>query len=403
MVFRNLKPSPFKAYPPEARRVAVEHIALLRELPLGFAPLLLREITAYDWKFPAERESLEQELAFLESLSPAQRQEALAGFGRLRLSSELEHFDWVSEPAQFSTRLSAYLWTTHQLDAFRAAATEYGWRVDAAKSPSPPPLPRLGIAVIGQGAAAARRPLFRQLRKQGVYFNAIRPENGLRILLDSVLERAAAHPFPFGHWYIDGGPAEPVALSALTVVSYRSLAPQRAAVLKKMDKVIQSGSGGPEVLHNLMVELRPEEIGLGGSAQEAVLNHFKADMLAQGSGTQLYCTSFVQWTAREALRRAHPVTLLARFAPRQKERPLDELIAAPQPEPPLDPQGSIVDADMGAYLTWLNQQRLSGAEDASFLVWWEGHPEALAIGPRLPRNTQSSNSFDMRQLLQQIV
>ena len=37
----------------EARRLAVKHVALLRRLPLGFVPLLLRELIVYDWKFPA--------------------------------------------------------------------------------------------------------------------------------------------------------------------------------------------------------------------------------------------------------------------------------------------------------------------------------------------------------------
>ena len=43
----------FAAYPAEARRLAGRQVALLRRLPLGFVPLLLRELIAYDWKFPA--------------------------------------------------------------------------------------------------------------------------------------------------------------------------------------------------------------------------------------------------------------------------------------------------------------------------------------------------------------
>jgi len=41
-----------------------------------------------------------------------------------------------------------------------------------------------------------------------------------------------------------------------------------------------------------------------------------------------------------------------------------------------DPEGSLIDADMGAYYTWLNQQRLPGAEASRFVVWFEGHGEA---------------------------
>ena len=39
---------------------------------------------------------------------------------------------------------------------------------------------------------------------------------------------------------------------------------------------------------------------------------------------------------------------------------MNELLAEHQRPPDLDPRGSLIDADMGAYYTWLNQQRLPG-------------------------------------------
>jgi hypothetical protein len=81
---------------------------------------------------------------------------------------------------------------------------------------------------------------------------------------------------------------------------------------------------------------------------------------------------------------------------------MKELIASPEQAPALDPEGSLVHADEGAYLTWVNQQRLPGADQSSFLVWWEAHCEALAIGPALPHGTASSSALDLRQLLGQI-
>ncbi len=65
----------------------------------------------------------------------------------------------------------------------------------------------------------------------------------------------------------------------------------------------------------------------------------------------------------------------------------------------LDAAGSLVDADMGAYYTWLSLRRLSGAEQMRFLVWFEGHGEAVVIGPQLPRGTSSDSAMDMGQVL----
>ncbi len=44
MLPRDLKASQFASYPPQARELAAGRVALLQQLPLGFLPLLLREL-----------------------------------------------------------------------------------------------------------------------------------------------------------------------------------------------------------------------------------------------------------------------------------------------------------------------------------------------------------------------
>ena len=143
-------------------------------------PSLLRELIDYDFKFPAERNAREKELANLSSLSAAQLKELFQGFAQIRLSPELEDFDWAKSPAQFVEQLSAHLWSTHQLDAFRKASNDYADHLRSAVPPDPPPVPRLGITVIGQGVASYDDPLFRKLRAHGAYFSRVKPENGLQ-------------------------------------------------------------------------------------------------------------------------------------------------------------------------------------------------------------------------------
>jgi hypothetical protein len=75
------------------------------------------------------------------------------------------------------------------------------------------------------------------------------------------------------------------------------------------------------------------------------------------------------------------------------------LLATTAESAELDPIGSLIDADMGAYYNWLNQQRLPGASQSSFLVWFEGHNQALTIGPVTPRGTSSTSLIDLRGLL----
>jgi len=283
------------------------------------------------------------------------------------------------------------------MDAFRKAATDYGNRLQAAVPAPSLPVRRVGIAIIGQGVDSYDAPLFRNLRKHGTYFDRIKPEHGLELLLAAAAARAKTHPAPYAHWYVDGG--QPVDHDPLlTCVSYKGLEPARTALLKNIDAEISRPGMGPEELRTHMARLLPADVGMD-KAGDAVLDRFQVRLFTEGSGTQIFSTTFAQWTAREALRRAQPLTLLVRFAPRQRQRPMNELMTSSDSKVQLDPAGSLVDADMGSYYHWVNQQRLPGADQSAFLVWFEGHNQALAIGPSLPRGTTSNSAIDLGQLL----
>ena len=319
----DLKPEQFSGYPPEARKLATTHLAALQRLPVSFLPSLLREVIDYDFKFPAERKAIEKELANLSALSAEQTKDWFQGFTQIRLSSQLEQFDWVNAPAQFVEQLSAYLWTTHQLDAFRVAALAYAERLRAAVPPESPAMPRLGIAVIGQGVTTPDEPLFRKLRPYGVYFSRVQPENGLKQLLDAVAARAKAHPAarPLVHrWRARSGLRRPAYLRLLSCV--RSGAISLVEQNTRGDRAARHGTG--DAANAAGADTASGSwCGAGGGARlerqrgetgGAVLDRFQVKLLTEGSGTQVFSTTFAQWAAREALRRAQPLTLLVRFA-----------------------------------------------------------------------------------------
>jgi hypothetical protein len=393
----------FAAYPKEAREVATAHLERLQRLPLSFVPLLLRELVGYDYKFPMERRDLDRQLKYLASLEPQQFQEAIAPFAKLRLTPELEKTDWVGNPAIFTEQLTAHLWTTHQIDAFRTAAIEYVNKATAAFPDEPIPTHRLGIAVIGQGVRSTDYRLFRKLRPRGTYFTSVRAEKGVTSLLDAVRGRAEKHPAPYSHWYIDGGQSAGTR-AGVAQVSYAALSPVRAALQARMQKTYEASVFDPEAFRTMLAQTKAEEIGLDkGDLKDAVLNRYQLSLLTEGSGTQVFATTFVQWAAREALRRAQPLTLLARFAPRQREQQMNELLNETTRKPELDAQGSLIDADMAAYYHWLNQQRLSGADQSTFLAWFEDHGQAVAIGPGFEHGKTMETPVDLSALIQRLV
>lgn len=400
MLPRDLKAESFAGYPPQARAIAAEHLQALQRLPMAFVPSLLREVIEFDYKFPIERSTIERELATLEKLSNADIHEWFDGFSSISLSSALESFDWVNLPAQFVEKQAAYLWSTHQLDAFRKAATEYGDRLNKSKKPEQGQLRRVGVAVIGKDVPSYGAPLFRNLRKHGTYFTNVNPQDGLASLMRALEERAEKHPEPFAHWYVDGG--TPAAHSELlTSVSYDALAPVRNALLKRMQAEIERPGMGPEELRTVLARLNPADLKVE-TAADPVLSRFELKLFTEGSGTQIYSTTFAQWASREVLRRAQPATLLVRYAPRQRQRAMNELLAGGNAQAELDPIGSLVDGEMGAYYQWIDQQRLPDAERSSFVAWFEGHGDAVAIGPAMPRGAESKTAIDMERLFSMI-
>ena len=187
----DLNASSFLQYPPRARALAVRELPSLRQLPLTLAPILLRELISYDWKLPGERAELNKQFLFLNALTQHERSRSLEPFRSLSISAELSSVDWVNDPAGFMERLTAWLWSTHQMDRFRAIADDYS-RAVADKIPEQAPaLSRLGIVIIGAGVQHTDLLLFRKLRPHGVHFTALNPEDGLAVVLEKASRRAA--------------------------------------------------------------------------------------------------------------------------------------------------------------------------------------------------------------------
>lgn len=403
MLSAQLTAESFAGYPPQGRAFAVEHLAILQKLPLAFAALLLQQAIVYDWLFPAERRALGDQLSWLESLSPADFARLPGAFALPNLDEELGDRDWVQHPRELSEALTAWLWSSHQIDRFSAVADtcNAAWR---RAFPEPQPVaPRLAVVVFGPDLQSQSYPLFRKLLPHGVHVAALQPEDAWPAIWQAVSTRAAQHALPFEHWYVDGGAARTDADPRLATVTWAELAPARTAILHRMQSVIRSGHGGPEELRTLMAATTPKDIGLANAAADPTLSRFKVSVLAEGSGTQIFSTTFVQWTAREVLRRAQPSTLLLRFQPRQRQLPMNELIAGTGDRNAVDAAGSLIDADMAATYTWIDQQRLPGADQASLIVWSEAHRQALVIGPNAPRGATAANSMTMRQILTQFL
>ena len=386
----------FASYPPHARQFAIDHLALLRQLPLSVAPAFLREIIGFDWRFPAERHTFERQCAWLESLPAEQRARLIAPFEKISVPATLVAKDWVRSPQPFLEQLTAYLWSSSQIDAYRHAAQE----LLAVPLDQAPQKDRLAVVIVGKDAVAPSPQLFRKLAPHGVTLHNLQWTAETPAQLHAALQqRAGSEAAPYSRWYIDGGEPWPHDAAAFELLSYSRLRPVRENVLERMNHFTQSGPGGAEAMRSMLESVDPAACDAGAVTRDPLMQHFVTSLFVEGSGTQIYSTSFVQWAARETLHRAQPEQLLVRFAPRQRQRTLNQLFdAATNVEVP-DPEGSLRDADISAYYILLDMLRIADPAHITFVAWRENHGHAVIVSPRAPAAKVDDAPLDLSAAL----
>ncbi|MFL6417649.1 MAG: hypothetical protein ACJ74Y_18505 [Bryobacteraceae bacterium] len=392
----SLERDSFNRYPALGARFAIEHLVLLRRLPLLALPSFLEQIIVYDWKFPAEQARLKSQLDALEALDPESFWKRTVAFTRLNLPSQLGSLDWLNQPAHFVRSLTPYLWSSGQINAYRTAAAQL--LADLPDNiPRQPSQPRL-VLFVAAPQMSAEYPLFLKLRRHGLHFQRV-DSDGEPWPLDVLEKRARGATESYAHWYLDGGTGWPPPSGTLETLTYRMAEPVRRAVLAQMDRAIRAGVG-PEVLHQQLADMQLAECGVQAVTPDPVMQRFILELFTQGSGTQIYSTSFVQWAAREIMRRAEPETLVVHAECRVRGQDINDLVIRKVADADLDPAGSLVDADMAAYYTWLELQKLPGAERAVFLAWFPGRGEALACSPSMAANVISTSRIKIAKILQ---
>jgi hypothetical protein len=388
-----LKERDFVDYPPRARKVAIEYLATLQRMQLSLLPAILRDLRELDWKFPPEEAEIRSRLEFCRTSAPG-----MELFKAILVPDALAKLPWVTEPQHFLEQFTSYLWSSRQMDAYRQASTEFVQEVQTAVPVRTPSGPRLVTVMIGRDAAPSAYPLFQKLLPHGQLLTHVDSTNAASMIMETLSARVATSPGPYAHWYIDGGNPLTGISSGVTQLTYPSLMPMRQRILERMSEAIQVGSG-PEALGSELLGLSPAELAADKVTGDAKMQRLAVSVLTEASGTQIFSTSFVQWTAREVLRRAQPTTLCVRFAPRQRQQDFNAMVRIAEEDIETDPEGSLIDADMGAYYTYLEMQKLAGADSGTFLVYLEGRSLALAAGPEFPAGTTYKAPSTLTQIL----
>jgi hypothetical protein len=403
----------------EAATLLGRHRDLLARLPVTFQAFIGLEAQKWPTFFPPEKAYLG---ALLETLARPSAAELAAAFaGVMRVEGEAGCRDLRgSDPRELQDKTQSLLrrqgllprWR-HEVDlVFQRLQPEIDARLHPADGPR-----RVVVVVYGQGIAIQRDKLWARLRELGsrVPLRLEGATASVPFLRPLFAGREKGTLFsalgPGGAWLVEAGDAlhalcEAGGDAGTTGLSYVRLRGYREALARSLYKKVVAGVSGPQELAAYAREL---DVPLPEGAllhADDVVRAFARDVLLGGNAALLVNNTFVEWAAVQALRRAEPRLLVARFGVRDKMKPFSSLLLFASPratdQVPIleDPFGSFVDAEQLSYYVWLNAERSAAYRGRTlYLLLAEGVDEMLAIrsgdpGP-VPRELREASLSDV--------
>lgn len=395
---------------PEPLQEALDQ-GLLKCLPRTFLPFTRQQLRDWDYLFPYERNSVVRLLLFVASLSPA---ETVATFRDvLQLEKKMGVSNW-----QFSTEeqtiLNASLlarspyyqeWRKAVQKVFDAAEEHFAGenktkasrnRLILLVTPQKLPLQATTIWQRWQGVGHALKLDITDAHASQALAQAVlgvtSGEHG-STLLDTVARGRGNTAADF--WVLDAGgelvesflnkPPEQDSYPA-TLLSYerlRAFREQFSHEINNMHKDLSAADSVYDALRKLdVMSLCPPEI-----AGLPVIREYLRSLYLSGNGALIYGNSFVEWGASEALRRARPDVLVARFGIRSKPKPFTSVAVFENPDQinPLpavdDLPGSAIDAQVLSLYVWLAASRYDEYRNAACVCLAESLSEAYVIAP----------------------
>ena len=193
----------------------------------------------------------------------------------------------------------------------------------------------------------------------------------------------------------------------MTGLSYERLLPYRDVLMRALFSKVQTGVESPQAFaaYARSLTLAPEPGALPNP--DAIVQAFVRDVLLTGNGTLFVNNTFVEWAAVQALRRAQPRLLVARYGVRDKLKPFSSLLLFSQPRTsdqiPLieDPVGSFIDVEQLSYYVWVQAEKSAAYRGKTlYLFLAESQDELLAIRSDMPgpAGVAAGRRFSCRRL-----
>jgi len=402
----------------EAATLARAHDGVLRRLPATVHAFILADLQKWSTLFPAEQRYQRALLEHLSQTPPDDLSRLAGGITRIETDAGLTRIS-ERDPGRFQDQAQAALRKQNLVTAWRREIDLFFQQIDPVLETRlyPPDAPRrVVLQLYGDGIAVQPDKLWSRFRASGIRIplrlDGVRNSGAyLRGLFGAGAnagDRTAGSLFgalrsdtafaSTDAWIIESHAAlhdlmhKEAADSRLpTGLSYERLLPYRDSLMRALFSKIQSGVESPQAFaaYARSLKLAPEPGVLLNPTE--VVQTFVRDVLLTGNGTLFVNNTFVEWAAAQALRRAQPRVLVARYGVRDKLKPFSSLLLFSQPRTsdviPLieDPVGSFIDVEQLAYYVWVHAEKSAAYRKRTlYLFLAENVPDMLAIRSDVP-------------------
>jgi hypothetical protein len=378
---------------------------LIKRLPVTLRPALNGQLAEWETLFPFERRRTQEFMRGVASFDPPALDALLEPLRRLEAKMGVERWDFsqtadTMENASLLARSAFYAeWRGEVQRIYEAVEA-------AAHASVPPPAlqPRLIVAILPESLPFERATLWKKWGDRGAELSI---DGDAARIAELLLRGPSSVPGLLAQqgngeisdlWLIDAGSrlsAISAGSSAASSLDYMALRALRDQVLAQVNTVPKS----IEVTDQTLTAIRNKNWDPWWPAElsgQAPLCKFVIDLYLSGNGALIFSNAFVEWAASEAIRRARPRVLFARFGLRAKPKAFtgiaifenqQRISALPDVD---DPQGSAVDASVLARYTLLAAQRYPEGAQTAFLCIAESAQNAYLILPEASKTGWTS-------------
>ena len=396
---------------PEKLQEALRH-GVLNRLPLTIVPFVNQQLRDWDFLFPNEKRSTERLILYLDSRSPAESASLFRDL--IRLEDQMGVRQWQFSTKEQTIQNSSELARSPRFQEWRKAVQAVfdaadRYEMQAAGLPSrsrnraivldvPASLPMEDTGAWRHWHGAGKRVKLQTAASPS-------KDSGLDGVTAGLFATAAkagkppdssAEDSSADLWVIDGASSlvdaclaaapSPAPAHAI-LLSYTRLNAYRESFSREMNSMRKDLSDADSVYDHLrkvdVTPWCPAEIATNPAVKE-----FVRAVYLSGNGAVIFGNSFVEWAASEALRRARPRFLAARFSVRSKPKPFTGVAVFENPDKvnPLpavdDNPGSAVDAEILAPYIWLSAIRYEEYRQSTVCVCVAGSiAEAYVVAP----------------------